>query len=117
MARQKAPRLAPPTRAPDEPWPIEWYICRANHADVAHAATTGRKLVVGQELWRTAKSVGPITCDHNHWGGEHIAGEPEEITLAAWAPALLGCVQKAAAGGDMAALALLVRLKAAGGPG
>lgn len=70
------------------PWIIRWYVCTADPADVAHAKTEGRKLKVGDELWRVPTSIGPITTDKNHWAGDHLDCSDDDANLAALAPEL-----------------------------
>lgn len=71
------------------PWEINWFICRADQADVDHAKSNGEKMKIGDELWRTCRSFGPISVEHDHWSGNYLSGTEEEITLAASAPELL----------------------------
>ncbi|MDB4378652.1 hypothetical protein N9Z41_02660 [bacterium] len=63
-----------------EPWEIEWYICQADEGDVQHAKTRKLKrgesrkdVQVGDELWRVATRIGPISPEHNHWSGTSLA--------------------------------------------
>jgi len=83
----------------DRVWPIDWRECLANADDVAFAKTEGRKIKVGDALWRTSDGFGPISTDHNHWTGWHLTGEESDIFLAASAPelrsALLGLLEVA----------------------
>jgi hypothetical protein len=72
-----------------EPWKIKWFVCRADSDDVAYAKTEGRKLKIGDELWRVPLSIGPIEINHSHWAGEHLTCEPEEARMAANAPIML----------------------------
>jgi hypothetical protein len=60
------------------PWEIEWYICREG----------------GKELWRVPVCIGPVTIDHNHWAGHHLAVEAKDAQLIAAAPVLLDALQK-----------------------
>lgn len=63
-----------------EQWEINWYICRDDD---------------GKELWRIAKSIGPIAIDHNHWAGWHLTGTDQEHRLAGAAPDLLAALKAA----------------------
>lgn len=77
---------------PKEPWPIDWYKCIANRQDEIDGASSG--LREGDEMWRVARSIGPIYINRNHWSGEHLEGERHEITLAAAAPLLLHVIEE-----------------------
>lgn len=70
-------------------WEIEWYSCKALAADVAHAHSEGRKIEIGDELWRVPRSIGPITIGQNYWAGWFLEADEKDIHLAARAPDLL----------------------------
>jgi hypothetical protein len=57
-----------------KPWPIEWYICTDDD---------------GKELWRAAKSIGPLYPDHDHWARSHLGVDKEDAYVAAAAPDML----------------------------
>lgn len=71
------------------PWEINWYICTADAKDVAHAKSNGRTLSVGDEFWRVPYSIGPLSTDHNHWAGDHLAVDEANARLIAAAPDML----------------------------
>lgn len=57
-------------------WEVDWYICRADTGDVALEKKTAREekripkyTKAGDEMWRVARSIGPISTEHSHWGG------------------------------------------------
>lgn len=85
-----------------EPWDVSWFICRADAADVEYEAgrklrkgETRRNLKVGDELWRVAQSIGPISADHCHWAGWHLGASEEDVRLTAAAPVMLAALYKA----------------------
>lgn len=49
------------------PWEIDWYECRE-----------GEKL-----LWRMARSIGPLSPDHNHWAGWTVCETEADVQFAA----------------------------------
>ena len=69
----------------DTDWKIEWATVYANAKDVAHAKKAGRKLSVGDVVWRRAAAVGPITVD---WTGWVLDCDEADVLLAASAPRL-----------------------------
>jgi hypothetical protein len=71
-------------------WSVQWFECKADSDDVRHAATKplekGEKrelLSVGDVLWRVPHQIGPISPDHCHWAGNHLACSEEEAEFAA----------------------------------
>lgn len=72
------------------PWKIEWYECRADRNDIK--AGTAKK--VGEILWKVPMSIGPISPDHNHWAGDHLSLEADDVYLVAAAPELLDMLEK-----------------------
>jgi hypothetical protein len=61
-------------------WEVDWYVCRADHEDVAFEKKQAREekrrpkfTETGAELWRSARSIGPIAIDHSHWGGYQLS--------------------------------------------
>lgn len=64
---------------------VEWFICRADAGDVKFWTTEAKKservpdMKVGDELWRVALSIGPVSVDHNHWAGDHLTGTPAQM--------------------------------------
>lgn len=92
MAKRKLAKLAALKTAyaavPPRPWTVDWYVCRAGREDVKAGSATR----VGAPLWRVARAIGPISPDHNHWAGHHVADEKvAELVEAAHAalPALM----------------------------
>lgn len=55
------------------PWEINWYICKEG----------------GKELWRAPAEIGPISPEHNHWGGWLLSVDEADARLIAAAPDLL----------------------------
>jgi hypothetical protein len=71
-------------------WRVQWFECKADRDDVRHAATEPLKkgekrelLSVGDVLWRVPHQIGPISPDHCHWAGNHLACSEEEAEFAA----------------------------------
>lgn len=84
---------------------IDWYVCVADHKDVAHARAKplstdpdyrdlkrkgkhkeprNPNLKVGDEFWRVPLSIGPLGVDHNHWAGYHIDCTPAQAERIAY---------------------------------
>ena len=71
-------------------WSVQWFECKADSDDVRHTATKPLKqgekrelLSVGDVLWRVPHQIGPISPDHCHWAGNHLACSEEEAEFAA----------------------------------
>ncbi|MEI6644083.1 MAG: hypothetical protein WCL10_18840 [Novosphingobium sp.] len=62
-------------------WTVDWSVCTADDSDVAYAKKEGRKIEVGDALWRVAQGVGPLYPDHNHWTGAHLGGNEADAEL------------------------------------
>ena len=72
----------------DTDWKIEWATVYANAKDVAYAKKEGTNLSIGDVLWRRARTVGPLTIEHNHWTGWVLDCDEADVLLAASAPRL-----------------------------
>lgn len=73
------------------PWEISWFVCRMDAQDVAHAKSNGNEAaVVGDEMWRLPKSIGPLRVEHDYWAKYHLGlTEESDARLIADAPLLL----------------------------
>ena len=78
-----------------QPWPIHWYACPASLEDVAFAKSEGRKIAVGDVLWRVPLSVGPISIGHNHWAGYHLDINEHTASLVSETPAMADILRDA----------------------
>jgi hypothetical protein len=71
-----------------KPWEVTWYRCLADQADVALAAKEGRNLSVGDELWRVAHAIGPVSPEHDHWAGAYLSATDKHVRLVSAAPVM-----------------------------
>ena len=77
------------------PWEISWYNCRMDKEDVENAKSKGNtNAKIGDIMWRSAKSIGPVSIGHSHWGGSYLDGDEADIILMSSAPDLLLELQK-----------------------
>lgn len=76
------------------PWSIDWYVCTADANDVAYANEKGKRLSIGDELWRMARSIGPVSVDNNHWAGWHLDVSEEDARLISAAPDMLELLEE-----------------------
>lgn len=71
-------------------WVPDWFICKADSADVAFQKEQARKnrqsrpsIKIGDELWRVAHAIGPIGINHSHWAGWHLELNKEQVEFVA----------------------------------
>lgn len=86
-------------------WDINWYVCRADAADVEYARgkqEPNLELQVGGELWRVPHGIGPLTVEHSHWAGDYIDCTEKQARVAAAAPAMLALLRSIVAERDEA---------------
>jgi len=77
------------------PWEISWYNCKMDKEDVEHAKSKGNaNAKVGDIMWRSARSIGPVSVEHCHWAGSYLDGSEADIILMSSAPDLLLELQK-----------------------
>lgn len=70
--------------ATDRPWDISWYRCRMNANDVAYAKKEGNpNAKIGDIMWRSAKSIGPVSPEHDHWSGTSLGCIEEDAQFIA----------------------------------